>query len=133
MQYEPRKIYYREKHPTLKLEGVCLNFPIKNTPRYFLRELTPTHIIQVFFCCSHIHTVYHCVNIVPLWVRLKLPPNICAIASLMVNAGANAFANTPTARMPRMTITDFCNLISCLMVLLVISASKGLLIVRPIV
>ena len=76
---------------------------------------------------------YYRVLIEPLWDIEILPLKYSAIASLMVNAGANAFAKTPMARMPRMTITDFCNLISCLIVLLVVSGSKNLLVIKQTV
>ncbi len=50
-----------------------------------------------------------------------------ANASVIANAGANAFAHTPNAKNPSSMMTDFCSLTSCLMVRLDIGASIGLL------
>jgi hypothetical protein len=64
-----------------------------------------------------------------LFIPLAIVPSsnelFCAIASLMLNAGENAFANRPIANIPSMTMTDLESLTSCLMVRLDIGASIG--------
>jgi hypothetical protein len=52
-------------------------------------------------------------------------PNKLACASFTLNAGANAFAHTPNARKPSMTITDFYSLTSCRTTRSLIGASVG--------
>ena len=47
----------------------------------------------------------------------------CANAGFTDSDGANTFAHTPNAIIPRITITDFCSFTSWVMVLLLITAS----------